>query len=74
MFQKTVKLLKFTRLRHKQQPKRDLLKLMPSLLIQLALFTILVFQGFFFKNENRVHFFSFHSSFGVLILTVDILF
>ena len=39
MFQKTIKCVKLVKLRHKQQPKHDLLELLPSSLIELESWT-----------------------------------
>ena len=60
MFHKTSKFFKLAKLQRKQQPKRDLLRLLPFLLIELAFVIELAFQNLI------------SSSFGVLVFTVDI--
>ena len=58
-----IKFLKLTKLRHKKQPKRDMLRLLPYLLIKL------VFYKFFYLKAKIEYLFSFYSSFSVLIFT-----
>ena len=50
MFKKTIKVLKLIKLQHKQQPKRNLLRLLPSLLVELAFFIKQAFQDFFIQK------------------------
>ena len=71
MFPKRIiKFLKLTKLRRKLQPKRDLLRLLLSLLIELVFFIGLALQNYFIQNKIG-YIFSFHSSFVVLIFTFD---
>ena len=61
-----IKFLKLTKLQQKQQPKPDSLRLCPSLFIELAFF------GFFYSKAKIKHTFSLHSSFDVLIFTLNV--
>ena len=51
MFHKTIKFFKLAKLRRKQQPKRDLLRLLPFLLIELVFVIELAFQNFFLQKR-----------------------
>ena len=51
MFHKTIKFFKLAKLRRKQQPKRNLLRLLPFLLIELVFVIELAFQNFFLQKR-----------------------